>query len=167
MDRDLVEQLAATPKTLAHLVAEARDAGLDEAKAGEWSARTILAHFRDDEYLCMRVALERILAEDAPSLTFLDGAAWEPTRNRSRDRKEHLLGDFALQRQASLGILRGLRPTDWQRAGVRGDGRQFSLEQFLAAWVRHDRAHIAQLERAVGETLAEVLERRARMAGSA
>lgn len=160
--QELIEQLAATPKALAHLVAEATEGRLKAAAEGEWSARVILAHFRDDEYLCMRVALERMLAEPNPELTNIDGGEWEPGRNRTRDRKEWLLADFALQRQASISILRGLRPEDWQRSG-RFSGHTITIEQFLGAWVHHDREHIAQLERVMGETLVTVLERRARL----
>ena len=159
---ELIEQLAATPRALAHLVAEADDARMEAAAPGEWSPRTLLAHFRDDEYLCMRAALTRMLAEEAPALHFIDGAEWEPGRNRTRDRKEWLLADFALQRQASLGILRMLRPEDLARTG-RSRDRGFTVEQFLAAWVRHDREHVAQLEQVLGETLEQVRERRARM----
>lgn len=159
---ELIQQLAATPGTLAHLVAEADEARMDAAENGAWSARTILAHFRDEECLCLRAALTRMLAEESPALHFIDGADWEPGRNRTRDRKEWLLADFALQRQASLGILRMLRPADLARSGTR-DGRVFTLEQLVGVWVRHDREHIAQLERALGETLSEVRERRARM----
>ena len=160
---ELIDRLAATPKTLAHLVAEASDALLDAAQEGQWSARTTLAHFRDDEYLCMRVALERMLAETTPELHFLDGADWEPGRNRSRDRKDYLLAEFALHRQASLAILRGLRPEDWKRTGHREE-RTLSVEDLVRGWVRHDAEHVAQLEAAVGDTLAEVLARRARLA---
>lgn len=159
---ELIEQLAATPKTLAHLVAEASDEQLDATVDGEWSARTTLAHLRDDEYLCLRAALTRILAEDLPAVHFIDGADWEPTRNRTRERKEWLLADFALQRQASLAILRMLRPEDRARMGTR-EGKEFTIEQLVAVWVRHDREHIAQLENAIGETLMDVLARRAQM----
>ena len=164
MDHEAIERLAATPKTLAHLVAEASEEALDRERAGAWSARTTLAHFRDDEYLCMRVALERMLAEDVPLLTFIDGGDWEPGRNRTRDRKDWLLTDFALQRQASLAILRMMPPADWQRRGKAGDGREFTIERFVASWVGHDAEHIAQLETALGETLGAVMERRARPA---
>ena len=159
---ELIQQLAATPSALAHLAAEADDTRLDAAAPGDWSARTILAHFRDDEYLCLRAALTRILAEDSPALHFIDGADWEPGRNRTRDRKEWLLADFALQRQASLGILRMVRPGDLARSGLR-EGREFTLEQLIGVWVRHDREHVTQLERALGETLEDVRARRARM----
>jgi hypothetical protein len=157
-----IETLAATPAALAHLVAEADDARLDATNAaGEWSARTLLAHFRDDEYLCMRVALERMLAENNPGLVFMDGSDWEPSRNRTRDRKEHLLADFALQRQASLAILRSLRDEDWERTGTTGDGRTLAISRLVEHWAGHDREHIGQLEAALGVTLQEIKERRA------
>ncbi len=160
---DLIQQLAATPGALATMVAESNDEQLDASVPGEWSARTILAHFRDDEYLCMRVVLERGLAVDLPTVTFIEGHDWEPLRNRTRDRKELLLGDFALQRQATLGILRLMQPLDFERRVRREDGNEFSLGQFIGAWIKHDQEHLAQLEIAMGETLAEVRARRAHM----
>ena len=162
MQHEAIAQLAATPGTLAHLVAEAADAVLDAVAPGQWSARTLLAHFRDDEYLCMRVALERMLAEETPMLRFIDGADWEPKRRRSRDRKEWLLGDFALQRQASVAILRGLDQVDWERTGQTAERGVFTIASFVDAWARHDAEHIASLESALGETLAEARARRAR-----
>lgn len=161
MHDDTINRLAATPGILAHLVAEASDTRLDVSPHGQWSVRTLLAHFRDDEYLCMRVALERMLAETTPTLRFIDGAEWEPTRRRTRDRKEWLLGDFALQRQASVALLRGLEPADWERRGER-DGRELTVATLVDLWVRHDAEHIASLEAALGETLDEVKRRRAR-----
>ena len=160
--RASIERLAATASTLAHLVAEVQEARLQWSEdGGGWSPRTILAHLRDDEYLCMRLALERMLAEERPELHFLDGADWEPTRNHTRERKDLLLADFALQRQASLAILRSLRDEDWARSGSSG-GREFTIAQFVERWATHDGEHIAQLESALGETYAEVLARRAR-----
>ena len=160
---EVIAGMAGTPSALAHMVAEADDAQLDATAPGAWSARTILAHFRDDEFLCMRVVLERALAEDVPTVQFIEGHDWEPDRNRSRDRKEWLLADFALQRQATLGILRMLRPGDWERCAKREDGQEFTIGQFLGAWAKHDAEHLAQLETALGETLADVRSRRARM----
>jgi hypothetical protein len=156
----LIDRLAATPKTLAQLVVEADEATLDAAgPGGAWSARTLLAHLRDDEYLCMRVALERLLAEDEPELRFIEGGDWEPGRNRSRDRKDWLLADFALQRQASVAILRGLRADDWTRRG-RSGGRVVTIAALVQGWAAHDAEHVAQLEAALGHTLAEVVGRR-------
>lgn len=160
--RAFIDRLAATPSQLAHLVAEVTEARLDWSEtAGGWSPRTILAHFRDDEYLCMRAALERMLALDNPDIQIVEGDDWEPNRNRTRERKELLLADFALQRQASLGILRLLRPEDWQRTGCSTQG-EVTVATLVEQWARHDSAHLEQLEAALGETVGEVIARRAR-----
>jgi hypothetical protein len=159
---DLIKQLAATPSTLAHLVVEASDEQLDYAAAGEWSARTVLAHLRDDEILVMRMRCERMLSEDGPVFPDFDEKAWAASRNRSRDAKETLLGDFALQRQASLNILANLRAGDDVRPGRHAEYGGFTVRSWVEHWVEHDRAHVEQVERALGQTLAEVLDRRAR-----
>ncbi len=160
--RDLLDRLVATPRTLAHLVAEVSDARLDASAPREWPVRTILAHLRDDEYLVMRTRLERMLAERHPVFPDFDEKAWAAARNRSRDRKQQLLGDFALQRQASLNILEALEPADWVRTGRHEVYGEFSVASWVEHWAQHDAAHVAQVEAALGETLSEVLARRSR-----
>jgi hypothetical protein len=158
-----IDRLAATPGVLANLVVEVSEERLDTALNGDWPVRVVLAHLRDDEYLCMRLALERLLAEDGPELRLMDGADWVANRNRTRDRKELLLADFALQRQASVTILRSLRPEDWERAGTVG-GREVTVSRLVDGWVAHDAEHVAQLEAALGETYEEAVARRRRAA---
>lgn len=157
----MLGRLAETPRTLAHLVADATDARLDESQAGAWTPRLILAHLRDEEFLGMRPSLERILAEDLPQLTARATDRWERDRNRSRDRKEQLLASFALQRQASLDILRSLGINDLARPGRFGE-TVATIRELTESWVRHDDEHIAQLEAALGETLHQAVARRKR-----
>lgn len=163
---ELIARLEATPRVLAHLALEVSDELLDRVKGNEWSARTVLAHFRDLESLVMRQRLARMLVEDEPTFPDFDESRWAGMRNRSRDRKEQLLGDFALQRQASLAIVRRLSPDQLRRAGRHEDGTPWTVERWLGRWVEHERDHVAQLEATLGTTLHEVLERRARAAGS-
>lgn len=166
MTRDALEQaiaeLARTPTTLAHLVAEADDRRLDDLDREGWSARLLLAWFRDEEVLSLRPGLARMLTEPEPEVFVLERAAWLAGRHRSRDRKEQLLGDFALQRQATLAMLRALEERQLERRGRR-QGSVITVAEYVGWWAEHDRARIAQLEAAVGETLGEVLERRRRM----
>jgi len=162
MTQERIDRLLATPKVLAHLVVEASDAELDaEPAPGEWPARLILAHLRDDEFLCMRPALERALGEENPEILLLDGADWVARRNATRDRKDHILGDFALQRQASVAILRSLRDEDWARTLRHPRHGEFTVSRLTDIWLAHSDEHVAQVERALGETLAEVQARRA------
>ena len=160
-----IERLAATPRRLAHLVAEATDAALDTGLPGERPARLIMAHLRDAEYLVWRVGLERMLAEANPALNFLHGPDWEVSRNTSRDRKVHLLADFALQRQATLGILNAVRPHEWDATGMVLQAKRprlLSLAAFVWSWAAHDAEHFGHIEQALGETYEQVVERRMR-----
>ncbi len=157
---DALDRLAATPKRVAHLVVEADDGALDAASPGQWSARTVLAHFRDVEVLANRLRLERMLAEGAPVFADFDEDAWAVNRNRSRDQKAQLLGDFALHRQATLLIFAGLRSGDWERTGSHPARGTFTVRTWVDQWLAHDLAHLEQLERLLGETVDEVLRRR-------
>ncbi|MEX2080589.1 MAG: DinB family protein [Dehalococcoidia bacterium] len=160
METEAIDRLAATPKAIAQLVAEATDAELDSADGHDWSARTIIAHLRDDDSLVFRSRLERMLAEDHPQLVPFDEGAWAASRNRSRDRKEEILGDFALQRQAAINRLRSMSEADWARKGTQPEYGTWTVAGFVEHWLGHDETHIAQLEGALGVTLAEVMERR-------
>ena len=155
-------QLAATPSKLAHLTVEATDDALDAAPEGEWSARIVLAHLRDAESLEFRVGLERLLAEPNPALFFLPPDQWERGRNHDRDEKSVVLGDFALQRQASLNLIATMRPVDWERSGGGPRGEPFSAAEFVQIWAGHDTAHLGQIEAVLGDTVAGAQERRAR-----
>jgi hypothetical protein len=162
MSSPLLDRLAATPSMVAHLVVEADGAALAAETPDGWSALTTLAHLRDTEYLVHRLALERLLAEEEPRLAPFDDVAWRGGRNRTRDRKELLLADFALQRQASLTILRGLRPEDWERRGSAPDGTMLTVAGLVERWLRADERHVGVLEGIAGETYAEAVERRRR-----
>lgn len=158
--KDLIDALASTPRNLAHLVVEATEEELDRAPAGDWSPRTIMAHLRDDEFLVMRMRLARMLSEDGPVFPDFDEKAWAETRSRHRDRKEELLGDFALQRQASLNVLANLRPADERRPGRHEEHGEYTVGSWVKHWLDHDREHLGQLERLLGETAAQAQARR-------
>lgn len=158
-----IAQLAETPSTLAHLLAEAREDVLDSAELGGWSARTIVAHLRDDEAMVMRMRLVRLLTEDEPWLPDFDQEAWAASRSTARDRKDHLLADFALQRQASLNLLRRVTVPEWERAGQHEVNGRLTVADWVEHWAEHDAEHIRQLELALGETLHDVRVRRAQM----
>ena len=155
MKQELLLQLRQTPTAAARLVAETNDGRLDGSIVEGWSARVILAHLRDIEFLEMRMLLERMLGEDDPELTFLDSEQWAATRNTTRDDKRQILRDFALQRQATMGILEGMRPEDWLRTGLSPDGEHVTVQQLVRGWLDHDLGHIEQMEQALGSTLAD------------
>lgn len=145
-----IATLARTHAALVQLTAELGDAALDfRVTPDDWSIREILAHLVDDEMYVMRTRIERMMKEDMPLLAPHDEKTWYATRNTTRDGIDELLADFALQRAASLGMLRMLRESDWLRQGQQPEYGVFSAEAWLGRWVEHDRTHIEQISRTV------------------
>lgn len=143
----LIDTLDQTTPVLNRLVAGLTDAALDFRSApGEWTVREILAHLVDDEMYVMRLRLERIVKEDDPHLAPHDEQRWYAGRNTNRDALAELLGDFALQRSASLQMMRMLRDSDWTREGFQPEYGRFSGEGWLSRWVEHDLTHLRQIE---------------------
>ena len=150
----LIAGLAATPDRLEALLRGVPDdAALDAAPApGEWSARTVLAHLRDDEFMVMRLRLERMAVEDDPALTPFDEKAWAANRWTGRDALPDLLGDFRAQRDATLHILRRLTPEDWRRTGTQPEYGCFDIHYWVENGLDHDHTHLAQIASAIGRT---------------
>jgi hypothetical protein len=142
-----LQTLEQTHPSLVRLADGLPEIALDYRPApGEWSAREILAHLVDDEMYVMRTRLERIVKEDQPHLAPHDEQKWYAGRNTARDGRDELLADFALQRAASLGILRMLRESDWARQGFQPEYGHFTAEGWLAHWAAHDQTHLRQIE---------------------
>ncbi len=148
----LLEGLAATPDRLQAAVRDADDGALDAAPAGDWSARTVLAHFRDDEFMVMRLRLERMTVEDHPTLAPFDEKAWAASRWQGRDTVDELLADFRLQREVTMMILRRLEDDDWRRTGLQPEYGAFDVHWWVEHWLEHDETHIAQIGSALGQT---------------
>jgi hypothetical protein len=150
MAATLAENIAILEKThpaLVELVSGLDDTALDYRFApDEWTIREILAHLVDDEMYVMRLRLERIVKEDDPHLTPHDEKHWHAHRNTNRDKLSELLADFALQRAASLGIIKMLRPEDWTRTGLQPEYGHFTAETWLDTWANHDITHLEQIK---------------------
>jgi len=150
MGNSRMENIAAlgqTHTTLVDLVGHVDDAALDYRPGPEeWSTREILAHLVDDEMYVMRTRMERIIKEDKPDLAPHDEKHWHAHRNTTRDGRDMLLADFALQRAASMGIIEMLRESDWARTGYQPEYGVFTAEAWLDHWVEHDTNHIRQIE---------------------
>ncbi len=141
----LLEGLAATPDRLQAAVRDADDGALDAAPVGDWSARTVLAHLRDDEFMVMRLRLERMTVEDHPTLAPFDEKAWAASRWRGRDTVDELLADFRLQREATMMILRRLESDDWLRTGLQPELGAFDVHWWVEHLLEHDETHVAQI----------------------
>ncbi len=148
--QELIRTLAQTPETLEAMLLSASDAELDRATPGEWSARTVAAHLRDDEFMVMRLRLERMLVEDGPLLTPFDERAWAATRWRGRESVEDLVADLRMQRAASLHILTRLSEEQWARPGTQPEIGTFDIGWWVEHWAEHDVDHLRQVAACLG-----------------
>jgi hypothetical protein len=149
MTVERLKRFSAAPDVVARLVEATSDPLLDITATSEWSARVILAHFRDVEMLSSRLRFERMLAEEAPVFVDFDEVAWAKTRNRSRDSTTTLLDDFLVQRRATVGLLSSIRQADWDRQGSHPTRGRFSVSTWLEACLEHDDQHTEQLRRSL------------------
>lgn len=145
----LLRGIAATPDRVEALARDIDDATLDAAPVSEWSARTVLAHLRDDEFMVMRLRLLRMLVEENPTLTPFDEKGWAASRWKGRDALPELLADFRSQRQATMMILCRLDGDDWRRRGLQPEYGAFDVHWWVEHWLEHDETHIRQMDSAL------------------
>ena len=147
----LLERLAATPDRVEVLVRDSDDTALGADAEGEWSARTVLAHLRDDEFMVMRSRLVRMTVEDHPTLAPFDEKAWATLRWKGRDTVDELLADFRLQREVTMMGLRRLEGDDWLRTGLQPEYGAFDVHWWVEHWLEHDDTHVAQITAALAK----------------
>jgi len=140
-------------------VLEALLAGLDEAGArtrpapDEWSPVEILCHLRDEESEDFGARL-RVIVDSSGEFAPIDPERWAVERRYREASFPDVLEALRVRRQASLDLLASVAP-----ATLKGSrpfkplGRLSGLD-ILAAWVAHDRIHLAQLAGTLARTWA-------------
>ena len=149
-------ELARLPAILAALL-EGRDAAAwrERPAAAEWSPLEIVCHLRDEEAEDFGARV-RVVVAGGTGFVPIDPERWAVERRYRDDDPPAALAAFAERRAANLAFLPTFDP-DRLRATVTqpGTGTLSGLD-LLAAWVTHDRLHLAQLT----ATLARLGERR-------
>ena len=132
------------------MVLDALLAGLDPAGArtrpatNEWSPVEILCHLRDEETEDFGARL-RVIADGAGDFAPIDPERWATERRYHEANLPDVLEALRSRRQASLDLLASV--TLETLKGSRSHKRLGTLsgQDILAAWVAHDRIHLAQL----------------------
>ena len=115
----------------------------------EWSPVEIVCHLRDEEVEDFGARV-RVVVEDGTQFTPIDPERWAVERGYRDAVGPQALAAFAERRAASLTFLASVdsarltRGVEWKR-GAQFGFPQLSGLDLLAAWVTHDRLHLAQL----------------------
>ena len=145
----IAELLAASATTVVtELLALGDDAGW-RPEPGEWSANECVGHLIEAERRGFAGRIRHILSVSAnrPPV-HLDG--WDPpavAESRRDDLRSgaELAAEFESLRTESLGLVRGLRASDLERAGDHPEVGMLRVDELLGEWVHHDRNHVRQM----------------------
>ena len=125
------------------------EADLDDSPGeGEWTARMVVHHLADSEATAF-VRLRRLIAEEDPVIVGYDEA--EFARRLHYDRPiATSLAVLGAVRAASLELLEGLTPAEWQRAGNHTESGRYTVDDWLNIYASHSHDHASQLRKALG-----------------
>jgi hypothetical protein len=144
--------LAAARDELARIpgVLEGMLGGLDAAAwrarpaPNEWAPVEIVCHLRDEEVEDFRARV-RVVIDGGAQFAPIDPPRWAIDRRYLDDDGPAVLAAFRERRAASLAFLAGLNPLTLAGSVPQPTAGRLSGLDLLAAWVAHDRLHLAQM----------------------
>ncbi len=113
------------------------------AERGEWSARDIIAHLRDNEARYFP-KMHLISIAQVPDLRRVEQIG--PTEYDPDDSMFTVMSQFRRIRQSTLSLLRELPADGWKRVGVDVDNVTVSIRDLAVELIDHDAEHLAQLD---------------------
>lgn len=159
---DPASVLADARRELARLsgILEAMLALLDDAlwrarpAPKEWSPVEIICHLRDEEVEDFGARV-RAIADGCAAFERIDPERWAIERRYQEAVPEVALAALLERRTASLALLGGIDPVRLTRVIERPRLGRMSGLDLVAAWVTHDRLHLAQLAATLARTGAD------------
>jgi len=143
--RELLDRLSVSPVRLRALLTNLTESALRAASpTGGFAPIEDAWHLRDIEVEGHFPRIRRILAEDSPVLSSIDGDRLAVERRYLERELGAALDEFAQFREASLGVLGALAEEAWSRRAI-FQGRSISLRELVIAMAEHDEAHLSAL----------------------
>lgn len=150
-DHDPAVVQAETPATLRQLFDEAGDRIRTRPAADEWSVMEVAGHMLDGEVVAS-ARYRWILAHDEPRLVGYDQDLWVQRLRHNDADPEDLLDLFEALRTANLELWTRSSEKERARVGLHEERGPESFELTFRLMAGHDRNHLAQARRALGES---------------
>jgi hypothetical protein len=146
-DRDPITVQGELVASLERAVAGITDAQLRQPeKPGKWSVIEVIQHLADSEIIYgYRIRL--ILAADTPNIDGVDQDAWAQRLRYAETSLPDALAQIRVLRGRSLHLLRGLKPEEWDRAGMHNERGLESVRHITKLLAAHDLVHLRQIAR--------------------
>jgi len=119
----------------------------------EWAPVEIVCHLRDEEVEDFGARI-RVILDGGAGFAPIDPERWATERHYLDDDGPRALAAFRERRAATLGALVAIASARLTAAVAHRRTGQLSGLDLLAAWVEHDRLHLAQLGAALARTWA-------------
>lgn len=143
----LLGELEAFPRFLSRALDELGDPGARRRPDPDsWSLDEELWHLADLEREAWSVRIERLLAEERPTLADFDGNAAAAAREYNAKDPYNGWQRFQAARQANLARLRALTPAEWFRTGVLEHVGQLTVIELAVRMRDHDLRHRREIE---------------------
>jgi DinB family protein len=140
------DQLERTPEILRLLMENLSEHDARWSPApGRYSIAEVLEHLSHVEGHCYRLRVDRILAEDHPTVEPYDQDVLYASGQYSAQDPEDSFDHFEEQRETNLEFLRSLEESAAARAAVHPEAGEFTLLELLHDWAFHDLSHIRQV----------------------
>ena len=148
---EMMAQMEKTPDEFVALIRGKNEAILAKRPDGKnWAAKEIICHLRDTDELFMG-RFQAILTIDEPKFSPADADRWAEDRQYLRNDVQEALAAFRRRRGENLKILRGLKPEQWERAGIHATRGRETLRNWVTLMANHDINHLDQLKRALAD----------------
>ena len=140
--------LARTPADISLLLSEIRAASVTIKQAPEeFSALEHVCHMRDIEIEGYGVRIQRILNEDNPFLSDIDGSRLAIERDYNRQSLNDAVSGFAAARRHNLTLLSGASKSDFEKEGELEGVGNVTLDRLVQMMIEHDEGHLEELQR--------------------
>jgi hypothetical protein len=146
-DRDPIEVQSQLAVSIERAIAGLSLAQLRQPeKPGKWSVIEVVQHLADSE-IVTGYRIRMILASDTPDIQAFDQDAWARRLRYAEAPLPEALAQIRVLRGRSLVLLRGLRPDEWERAGMHSERGRESVRHITKLQAGHDLVHLRQITR--------------------
>ena len=146
-DRDPLVVQSELPDAVERAVGGMTDAQLRQPeKPGKWAVIEVVQHLADSE-IVYGYRIRMILAADTPAIEGYDQDAWAQRLRYIETSLPDALAQIRILRGRTLTLLRGLRPEEWERAGMHSERGRESVRHLAKLLAGHDLVHLRQIAR--------------------
>ena len=146
--QEMMAQMEKTPEEFFTLIRGKEDTLLSKRPDGKsWSPKEIICHLRDTDELFLS-RFQAIITMDEPKFSPADADRWAEDRQYLRNDAPQALAALRKRRSEVLNFLRGLKPEQWERAGIHATRGRETLRDWFTLMANHDLNHLEQMKRA-------------------